>query len=164
MAIDLLTKPLLSVELFKGLKPLQITEIARRAERIVYRPGDKIIEEGTSGEAAILIVSGDALRVSGPGLSGGAERLPTGALLGEMAMLIETEHTSTVVAKTSVRALRITRSDLHAQMAGDADLIEHFVKRISARLSKLADQLRGVEATLARSTAMAVGGQAQVYH
>ena len=116
------------------------------------------------GEAAILIVSGEALRIAGPGLHGGAERLPIGALLGEMAMLIETDHTSTVVAKTSVRALRITRSDLHAQMAGDPALVEHFMKRISLRLSKLADQLRGVESTLARGTALAVGGQAQVYH
>ena len=43
MAIDTLVKPLLRVALFQGLKPLQITEIARLADRIVYRPGEVII-------------------------------------------------------------------------------------------------------------------------
>ncbi len=163
MGTDLITRPLLGVELFKGLRPLQIIEIARHAERIIYKPGDTIIEEGESGEAAVLIVSGEAVRVTGPGLNGRAERLAPGTLLGEMAMLIETQHTSTVIAKDAVRALRITRDDLHAQMSADPDLVDHFVRKISGRLAKLASHLRGVEVTLARA-AGAVGASAHVYH
>jgi hypothetical protein len=40
MAIDALVKPFLLLPLFQGLKPLQLTEIVRRADRIIYRPGD----------------------------------------------------------------------------------------------------------------------------
>jgi CRP-like cAMP-binding protein len=148
MALDVLVKPLLGLELLRGLQPTQIAEIARRAERITYRPGDPIIAQNEQGDAAIVIVSGEALRVSGPGLHGRPETVPTGALLGEMAMLIETEYSSTVVARTAVRALRLTRAGLHAQMADDVELAEHFVLAIAGRLRHIADELRAVETTL----------------
>lgn len=149
MAFDSLIPPLLLVPLFRGLKPLQITEIARRAERTVYRPGDTLIEEGGDADAAILIVSGEAVRVSGPTGFGRAESVPTGALLAEMGMLIETQHTSTVVARTPIRALRITRAEMIEQMAEDPDLADHLVQRIASRLTALAQELRAIDARLA---------------
>jgi CRP-like cAMP-binding protein len=148
MAIDALVKPLLNVPLFQGLKPLQITEIARRAERVVYKAGETIIAEDDTGEAAILIVAGDAVRTSGPDLEGAAESVPPGALVGEMAMLVESRHTSTIVARGAVRALRIMRSDLLAQMEDDPTLADHFVQKIAGRLNRLAKELRAIDAAL----------------
>ncbi len=149
MAIDILVAPLLRLPIFHGLKPLQITEIVRRAERIVYRPGQVIIEENAEGDAAVIVVDGDAVRVSGPELFSRAEMVPKGALLAEMAMLVETQHTSTVVARSNVRALRIPRAELHAMMADDPAVADHFVQKIAGRLSRIADELRRVDATLA---------------
>lgn len=150
MAIDALVRPLLDVELFQGLKPLQITEIARRADRIVFKPGDVIVARDTDGDAAILIVAGEAARVAGPGLPG-EERIAAGSLLGEMAMLIDTVHSSTIVARSAVRALRISREEMHQQMEADPELADHFVARISSRLSKLAAELRAIDHTLVAS-------------
>jgi CRP-like cAMP-binding protein len=147
MAIDALVKPLLGVELFRGLRPLQITEISRRAFRTVYKPGETIIEANVQGDAAVLIVSGQAVRVAGPGAAVG-QPLPEGTLLGEMAMLIETEHSSTVVAKTPVRALRISRAEMHEQMADDCALADHFIHRIADRLKSIADELRVIDGVL----------------
>lgn len=152
MAIDALIKPLLRVELFRGLKPLQITEISRRAFRTVYKPGEVIIEADKGADAAVLIIQGEAVRVSGPG-TGAGQVLPEGSLLAEMAMLIETDHTSTVVAKTPVRALRITRSEMHEQMADDQALADHFITRIADRLSVIAEELRAIDGTMAQSEA-----------
>ena len=109
---------------------------------------------------AVVLVSGEALRVAGPGLNGRPEAVPTGALLGEMAMLIETEYSSTVVARTAVRALRLTRAGLHAQMAEDAELAEHFVLAIAGRLRHLALELREVETSLSDAASTGeVGGE-----
>jgi CRP-like cAMP-binding protein len=72
--------------------------------------------------------------------------VPAGSLLGEMAMLIETQHSSTVIARNTVRALRISREDLQAQMAEDVSLADHFVQRITARLSTVLDTLRAIDA------------------
>ena len=146
MAIDTRVQPLLRVDLFQGLKPLQLTEIARRADRIIYRPGEVMIREREQGDAAVLIVSGDAVRVRGPQMSTPAEPVPAGALLGEMAMLIETEHTSTVVARTAVRALRISRQEILQQMADDPALAHHFADRINGRLKSLVEEFRKLDA------------------
>ena len=169
MAIDSFVKPMLNLEIFQGLKPLQITEIARRAYRVVYKPGDIIMHEDEEGDAAIIIVSGDAVRIAGPALSEPAEAIPAGAMLGEMAMLIETRHTSTVIARNTVRALRISREDLQAQMAEDAALADHFVQRITSRLSTVLESLRAIDALVANSADMApppvrVGHAAQTAH
>lgn len=149
MAIDVLVAPLLRLPIFHGLKPLQITEIVRRAERIVYRPGQMIIEENAEADAAIIVVDGEAVRVSGPELASRAEVVPKGALLAEMAMLIETQHSSTVVARGNVRALRLPRSEIQDIMAEDPSVADHFVGKITGRLSRIAAELRRVDATLA---------------
>lgn len=149
MAIDAFVKPLLKLEIFQGLKPLQITEIARRAYRVVYKPGDLILQENEDGDSAIVIVSGDAVRIAGPAMSDPAESIPAGSLLGEMAMLIETRHSSTIIARGPVRALRIMREEVHAQMAEDPDLADHFLRRITARLSNVLNELRAIDDTLA---------------
>ncbi len=156
MAIDAIVKPLLGIDLFRGLKPLQITEIARRADRIVYRPGDVIVSEDATGDAAILIIAGDARRVSGPGLSVDdmdAEPVVPGSLVAEMAMLVDTVHSSTVVAKSAVRALKISRFEMQEQMLEDPALAHHFMNRITGRLSQLAQDMRAIDSVLAESTA-----------
>lgn len=148
MALDALVLPLLNVPLFQGLKPLQLTEIARRADRIVYKPGDVIVSANAEPDAAVLVVSGEAVRTEGPGLGDSAEPVPTGALISEMTMLIETACASTIVARTPVRALRITRSEMLAQMTDDPTLADHFIEKISGRLSSFVSGLKEIDRAL----------------
>ncbi len=150
MAIDAFVKPLLQLEIFQGLRPLQITEIARRAYRVVYKQGDVILTEDADADAAVIIVSGDAVRISGPGLNEPAQPIPAGAILAEMAMLIETRASSTIIARGPVRALRIAREEVHSQMAEDSALADHFVRRITARLSVVLEELRDIDGSLSR--------------
>jgi CRP-like cAMP-binding protein len=138
------------LELFQGLRPLQITEIVRRAERIVYKPGQKLIEDGEEGEAGIIIISGEAVRTRAPmAPEGHQEPIEAGAMLGEMAMLIETEHSSTVVARTPVKALRIPRTIMLELMIEDPRLAEHFVSKVARRLHTIAEELRKIDVVLA---------------
>lgn len=149
MTIDALVAPLLKIALFQGLRPLQITEIARRAERIVFRPGQAIVEADKEGDAAFVIVSGEAVRTQGPDIGAIPEPVPVGALLGEMAMLVETEYSSTIVAQTPVRALKINRAEMYEQMAEDHQLAEHLIGKITGRLKSLAVELRAIDRQLA---------------
>ena len=149
MAIDALVKPFLLLPLFQGLKPLQLTEIVRRADRIVYRPGDIIIEEDQPGEAAIIIVSGEAVRVTGLEPGAAAETVAEGSMLGELAMLVETTHSATIIARGTVKALRLTRTEMHEAMAEDPHLADHLTQKITMRLQHLANELRSVDQALA---------------
>jgi CRP-like cAMP-binding protein len=149
MAIDALVKPFLRLPLFQGLKPLQLTEIVRRAERIVYKPGDVIIQEDKLGDAAIVIVAGEAVIVRGSDEQAAAEPILEGSMVGELAMLVETVHTATVIAKTPLRALRLTREEMHALMSEDAGIAEHLTQKITQRLHVLATELRAIDKALA---------------
>jgi CRP-like cAMP-binding protein len=151
MRLDQLAIPLLRHEIFHGLKPLQITEIARRAERAIYLPGQVMMQAGEMGDGAILVVGGEA-RMSGEGVWGLDEAtVPAGALLGEMCMLIEQEHGATVMAETMVRGLKILRSTMHELMLDDPGLAQHFSHRISRRLARVADELRRIDDTMAET-------------
>lgn len=149
MAIDALVKPFLRLPLFTGLKPLQLTEIVRRADRIVYKPGDLLIEEDKVGDGAIVIIAGEALRLTSDDGSTPAEPVAEGSMIAELAMLVETVHSATIVAKTSVRALKISREDMHAQMADDPALGEHMMVRIAERLKKLVVEIQAIDDALA---------------
>lgn len=135
--------------IFHGLAPEQINQIARRSEYLLYHPGAVIIEENAVGDGAILIVSGSAARVSGPELSSRTEPVPVGSLIAENAMMVETTHGSTIVARSNVRALFIAREMLHAQMADDPSIADQMVQNLANRLTEMADELRKVDAILA---------------
>ena len=72
-----------------GLRPLQITELARQAERVKFHRGHVITEAGSAGDAAFLIASGAAGRIEPAGSDGEVEPIEPGSLVGEMAMLVE---------------------------------------------------------------------------
>jgi CRP/FNR family cyclic AMP-dependent transcriptional regulator len=153
MAANQIVRALARLPVFEGLTLVQLDELARRAEHVLYHPGAVIMEESTEGHAAILLISGEAARVSGPELKSRVEPIPPGSLLGETAMLIEATYGSTVVARGHVRALRITRDELRAQMASDPTVADKLVHNIAQRLLRLADELRKVDAILAGTEA-----------
>jgi CRP-like cAMP-binding protein len=154
MAADNLVSALARLPLFHGLSTHQLAEIVRHAEHAVFHPGAMVIEENAEGDAAILIVSTGAVRVSGPELKSRMEPIPAGSLLGESAMLIDaTTHGSTIVARTHVRGLRISRDALHAQMAADPSLADHLVQNIARRLTRMAEELREIDELLGGETA-----------
>jgi CRP-like cAMP-binding protein len=150
MPIDKIVAPLLRVPLFAGLKPLQITEIARQAERLRFRPGQIITKAGASGDGALLVVSGQAACIERTQPLPSPEPVEPGSLIGEIAMLVEHEYSSTIVAQQRVLCLKITRRALHAQMLDDFSLAEHFQQCIAHRLRQVQEQLRQIDGVLAQ--------------
>jgi CRP-like cAMP-binding protein len=148
MAIDRLVAPLLRVPILAGLKPLQITEIARQSERLGFNNGEVIIRAGAAGDGAYLIVSGLAECIQDTDIQGGTEPIEPGSLVGEMAMLVEHEYRSTVVARDRVLCLKISRAALQAQMLEDPSLARHFEWQITERLKRMAQDLRHIDGIL----------------
>jgi len=149
MAIDALVKPLLSLPIFRGLKPLQLTEIVRRAERIVYAPGTVIVAENRVSDAAIVIVSGCCIRLDDDADKSRGELVLEGSIIAELAMLVEVVHVATIVAKDRVKALRLTQDLMRELMEEDSALVEHFSSHIVGRLHALAEELGAVDRLLA---------------
>ena len=148
MPIDRIVAPLLRVPLFAGLKPLQLTEIARQAERMRFSEGDVITRAGEPGDGAYLIVSGPAERTD-PADGDAPQAIEAGSLIGELAMLIEHDYRATVVARGRVLCLKITRAALREQMIEDPSLARQLERRVTNRLVDVAADLRQIENALA---------------
>ena len=152
MSLEMLLEPLRRVALFQGLNHAQIAEIGKTTERVMFRAGDTIIQENKPGDAAYLIVAGDAARTSGPT---NLDAIADGTLIGEMAMLVETTYGSTVVCRGPVKVLKLTRENLLELMRKDLSLADHLVNVLSSRLRSLADDLKKVDQALTESDAAA---------
>jgi signal-transduction protein with cAMP-binding, CBS, and nucleotidyltransferase domain len=140
MIIDALAAPLLRVELFQGLKPAQLVVIARAAERIVYRAGERIASADANADGALLIVSGAA-----EWTDGATEEIEIGSLIGEMAMFVEHTFGSTIIAKSQVRCLKLGRAAMQDILLRDTELAQHLTSRIAARLAQVAGELRAID-------------------
>lgn len=146
MMIDALVAPLRRVAALQGLTSTQLVAIAKTAERMMFRAGDTIIEDGADGDAGYVIVAGAVERKGEPDTQ--SEWLGAGTLIGETAMLTEAVHHATVVACGDVRAYKLPRATMHGLMAEDPDLAEHFVGLITRRLIGIADALKQLDSTL----------------
>ena len=150
MAIDRLVAPLLRVPLFAGLKPLQLTELARQAERVKFRRGDVITKAGEPGDGAYLdrVGAGRARRHRRTSKPPPSPSSPARSS-ARWPCWSSTTIGATVVARDRVLCLKITRAAVRAQMLEDAALARHFERRISERLSRVADDLRRIDGILA---------------
>ena len=140
--------PLLTVAAFRGLTPLQLGEIARHAQKLKFLRGEIITQAGSAGDGAFVIASGPAERLKGA-WQGSDEMLAPGTLIGEMAMLIEHDYRSTVIARDWVFCLKITRAAMREQMQEDPSLAEYFQRRVTERMLKLSSDLRQIDSLLA---------------
>jgi CRP-like cAMP-binding protein len=146
--MDKIMAPLLTVDAFRGLTPLQLGEIARHAQKLKFVRDEIITQAGAAGDGAFVIASGPAERLKGADRATD-EILEPGTLIGEMAMLIEHEYRSTVIARDWVFCLKVTREAMHAQMQEDPSLAEYFQRRVTERLLKLSNDLRQIDSLLA---------------
>ena len=145
--VDDVVVPLLSARIFSGLAPFQLKTLALQAETVSFNRGDTIIKAYQEGDGAYLVGSGAVVEEQDESEGEPTTEFGTGTMIGEMAMLVETLHSATVVARTPVKALKFRRESLHALMEKDPALSEHFVDKMRQRLVDTANRLRDVERT-----------------
>ena len=149
--LDDVVVPLLSARIFSGLAPLQLKALALEAEAVTFQRGDVLIRTYQEGDAAYLIGSGSVVEHHEDDDGGPPQEFGVGTMVGEMAMLVETLHSSTIVARAPVKALKFKRTTLHALIEKDPTLAEHFVDRMRARLTDTARKLREVDTMFANA-------------
>jgi CRP/FNR family transcriptional regulator, cyclic AMP receptor protein len=148
MAIDLVLESLRRVPLFAALTSEQIAEIGRGAQRRAFRKGEVIAAAGEPGDGAYLILLGEAVCRTGPDARRAAEPVEQGSLVGELAMLVECDYGTTVVAQGWVDCLKLERATLHEQMHADPGIAQRIADAIRDRLSLVAAELEIVDRLL----------------
>ena len=95
--VDLLRR----VPLFSGIEPSRLKLLAYTSDVITYQPGQVLMRQGDVGDAAYVIIEGDAqVTVATEGGEIPIAQLHDGDFLGEIAILCDTPRTATVTAKS----------------------------------------------------------------
>ena len=115
---------------------------------MIFRPGEAVITANELGDAAYLIIKGEASVLNGQIPLNELPPLPEGTFIGEIAMLTEIEYATTVIAQSEVRALKFSREMIRELMRHDPELAAHFVETLRLRLMGLATKLRQIDREL----------------
>lgn len=99
-----------NIPLFKKIEPAKLKLLAFTSEHLEFMPGETLFEEGDVGDAAFILLDGDAdVMVDTPGGKIKVATLSRNDIVGEIAILCDVPRTATIVAATKLVTLRISK-------------------------------------------------------
>lgn len=136
--VELLRK----IPLFAGIDPAKLKLLAFASERKVYKPGQNLFKQGDPGDAAYVIVSGNAEVV----INNDKEDLVVATLgenefIGEISILCDVPRTATIRAGDSLETLKIKKEHFLGLVSQVPDLAVEIMRELAYRLSKTTAEL-----------------------
>jgi CRP-like cAMP-binding protein len=143
MSIDKEVEVLRQIPLFANIDPVKLKLMAFASQRVTFKAGQSLFEHGDEGDAAYIIVEGDAdILVDTPAGPLTVAKVEKNDIVGEIAILCDVPRTATVMATSELTTLRITK-DLFFRMVTDFPEMGVEVMRVLAhRLEQTTMQLR----------------------
>jgi CRP-like cAMP-binding protein len=131
-----------AIPIFAELSLEDMKDLYRLARQVVIAPGTVLLEKGSQGTGLFVLLDGTVEVFSGPEQD--ARHLNTlgpGEYLGEISLVQDAPVSAHVRARTSVRALRISRSDfehyLDTHEAAALRIYRLFTQNLAARVRAL---------------------------
>jgi CRP-like cAMP-binding protein len=132
--VDLLSR----VPLFAGLSLDHLRRIAALTEEAEYHAGRVIVRRDDPGSALYVIVDGLAKVLKGRIVTARAEaELGPGDFFGELALVDGGRRAATVVAVTSMRAIRIQRSAFWELLRAEPEIALKILEGMADRTRKI---------------------------
>lgn len=142
-----------TINLFEGIEPAGLREIAAIASEESHRLGEIIFKEGSTGGALYMILEGKvrvSREVSGMGEEALAVLTP-GDAFGEMALIDDFPRSADVRVHERCRLLVISKEALEDLLFLNRDLayeiLWNFVKILSSRLRETNDKMTFLSVT-----------------
>jgi CRP/FNR family transcriptional regulator, cyclic AMP receptor protein len=99
-----------NIPLFAKVEPAKLKLLAFTSERLEYMAGDELFHQGDYGDAAYIILDGEAdVMVDTPNGAVKVATLGKNDIIGEIAVLCDVPRTATVVAHTDLETLRVSK-------------------------------------------------------
>jgi CRP/FNR family transcriptional regulator, cyclic AMP receptor protein len=99
-----------NIPLFAKVKPAKLKLLAFTSERLEYLSGDELFHQGDYGDAAYIILEGEAdILVDTPKGAIKIATLGKNDIIGEIAILCDVPRTATVVAHGNLETLRVSK-------------------------------------------------------
>ncbi len=138
------------IPIFAKIEPSRLKLLAFTSERVTYEPGQELCRQGDIGDAAYLVISGEAeILVDTPAGPLKIAEVSKNALVGEIAIINEVPRTATVKAGTRVEALRITKDHFLRLVAEFPQIAIEIMRVLATRLSCTNEELTDARRQLA---------------
>jgi len=142
-----------ALPIFRGLGEKQLAAIVDCGKKTYFEAGQALTRKDQPGDIAFLVLSGTVRCTDFPGKGETTEPIGPGALIGEMAMLVETVYPLTVEASDRVRTLAFQRYRLTRVMRRDPTIARQLADNLLLRLRSFARDLRRFELALGHKEA-----------
>lgn len=134
-------KALKRIEFLSVLSPDNLETVARESTIQVYLPGEVVVRQGDVGREFFFILDGDAEVRRGEGESGTTvAALNPVQLFGEMALLTGEPRSATIVARTRLEVLVISKEVLARPIMDNPVLAERIGGILAERKAEMASQ------------------------
>jgi CRP-like cAMP-binding protein len=101
------------ISLFRALEADALRLIAFGAETRILRAGDILFRKGDRSDAGFILLSGSVALDQNSDGRPPAHVVPPESLIGEVALLVETERLATAIAREPSTVLKISRELFH---------------------------------------------------
>ncbi len=130
------------VPLFSGIESSRLKLLAYTSDVITYQAGQTIMRQGDIGDAAYVIIKGNAeVSVSTDSGPIPVAQLHDGDFLGEIAILCDTPRTATIVAKSELQALRIRKEPFFELLRQFPEMAVDMTRLLAERLTRTTAEL-----------------------
>ena len=143
MSINEEVDALRRIPLFANLEPSKLKLLAFTSERLTYGKGQTIFRQGDMGDAAYIVLDGQADVLIGSNDS--PKKVATigkHSIIGEIAVLCDVPRTATVVAVDKLVTLKISK-DLFLRMVTEfPQMAVEIMRELARRLDRTNQQLQ----------------------
>ena len=154
MSLDSDIRLLSRVRLFSGFETDHLRLLAFGAEARALAQGTRLYRQNSPSDGGYVVVRGNVDLISGLNdsiiSSHGA-----GSLIGEMALISETEHAASAIATENTEVLKITRPLFRRMLSEYPQLAVLLQHRISESVNDFAGRLETIRAKLDHATDLA---------
>ena len=144
MSLNEEVEALRSVPLFAKIEPSKLKLLAFTSERLTFPAGQELFHQGDPGDAAYIILDGQAdVVVDTPG--GGelpVAKVGKNDFIGEIAILIDVPRTATVRAETELTTLAITKDLFFRLISEFPEMAVEIMRELAHRLEATTARLR----------------------
>lgn len=135
-------KMLQQVPLFAGVSSAKLKLLAFTSDRVTYRADEALFQQGDTGDAAFVILTGRAdILVDSPKGKIKVAEVGENSIVGEIAILCDVARTATVTARTQIEALRISKENFFKLMLDFPEMSLQVVRVLADRLHQTTAEL-----------------------
>ncbi len=143
MSLEQEVELLRRIPIFSKIEPAKLKLLAFTSDCIAYTPSQVIFRQGEMGDAAYIIIEGEAeVFVTGPKGEVKVATLGPNDIVGEIAILCDVPRTASVRAASRLVTLRISK-DLFFQLVNEfPEMAVEIMRELAHRLEKTTARLR----------------------